>query len=64
MQDAETQRIVVLSESVEHWLPQVSQYIVKSGIGRLSYPVEPEDSRFELATQQIKKQISLIDGEK
>ncbi len=64
MQDGETQRIVVLSESVQHWLPQVSQYILKSGIGHLSYPVEPEESRFELAALQVKKHISLIDSDK
>ena len=45
LQDADTQRITVLSEGVEHWVPQVTQYIMKHRIGTISYPTETDESR-------------------
>ena len=41
---SQTQRITVLSEGAEHWVPQLGQYILRSQIGRLSYPTESEES--------------------
>lgn len=38
--------------------------MLKHQIGRLSYPIESDDSRFQLASCQIKKLVNLIDNEK
>ena len=35
---------MVLSENVEHWVPQLTQYLLKLKIGSLSYPSETEES--------------------
>lgn len=46
MMTAGTQRITVISESEAHWLPQITQFMLKNKIGTVSYPIETEDERF------------------
>jgi len=32
--------MIVISESSEHWVPQLTQFMLKSRIGKLSFPCE------------------------
>lgn len=53
-----------MSEGVEHWVPQLTQYILKHRIGNLSYPCEPTESRNLAAQANISGFIETIDNDK
>ena len=60
----QTQRITVLSEGAEHWVPQLMQYILKNKIGVLSYPSEPEESYQTSEQADVTEQVFQIDQER
>ena len=64
LQSPNTQRITILSETSQHWVPQILQFVLQNKIGRLHFPVEPEQSREELAEINISGAIDAIENEK
>lgn len=45
MQSPDTQRITILSETVQHWVPQIHHFMLQNKIGILNYPTESDESR-------------------
>lgn len=53
LQSRATQRITILSETVQHWAPQVLQFVIKNKIGQLNYPMESNESRVKYQSTDI-----------
>ena len=64
LQSPLTQRITILSETSQHWVPQIFQFMLKSKIGNLRFPVEPQESRDESAEINVSGLIEQIEDEK
>ena len=60
LDDPETQRLSVLDEGCEHWLPQITKYIFEKRIGTLVYDcqsIEEEEKYAQLETAEIIQEI-------
>ena len=64
LQSPLTQRITILSETSQHWVPQIFQFMLKTKIGNLRFPVEPQESRDETAEINVNGLIEQIENEK
>ena len=54
----------MLTEGIEHWVPQVTQYMLKHRIGNLNFPCETDESLEQYNRVSIKNEIGLIDADR